>query len=201
MTDAELVSACLRQDRRAQRTLFERYSPRLKAVALRYVRHPETAEDVLAEAWIKIFTNLGKYTGDGSFEGWLRRITANESLMHLRKRRLATAELTAAVVATEAVPAKVTDRLESADVDGLLATLPEGCRRVFHLYEVDGFKHREIADLLEVSINTSKSQLILAKRKLREAYHALSRREGPRLRPVPDASAGGASAKTPQHAY
>ena len=196
MTDAELVTACLRQDRRAQRALFERYGARLKAVAMRYVRHPETAEDILADAWIKIFGNLDKYSGEGSFEGWLRRVTANESLMYLRKRRLATAELSEAVVATEAVPAKVTHGLESADVDALLATLPEGCRRVFHLYEVDGFKHREIAELLEVSINTSKSQLILAKRKLREAYLALSRREGPRLRPVP----GGGSPKTPQYA-
>lgn len=196
MTDAELVSACLRQDRRAQRALFERYSPRLKAVALRYVKRPETAEDVLAEAWIKAFGKLGDYSGGGSLEGWLRRITINESLMHLRKRRLPTAELSDAVVAREPARARPTDGLESADVDAMLATLPEGCRRVFHLYEVDGFKHREIADLLEVSINTSKSQLILAKRKLREAYLALSRREGARLRPVP----GGGTPKTPQYA-
>ena len=193
MTEDQLITACLGADRRAQRALFERYSPRLKAVAMRYVRHAETAEDVLADAWVKIFANLAKFNAEGSFEGWLRRIVANESLMYLRKRRLATAELSEAVVATEAVPSRVTRGLEAEDVGGLLATLPEGCRKVFSLYELDGFKHREIAELLEVSINTSKSQLILAKRKLREAYVALSRREGSGLRPLPGASGGGAS--------
>ena len=166
---------------------------------MRYVRHAETAEDVLADAWVKVFANLAKFSGEGSFEGWLRRIVANESLMYLRKRRLATAELSEAVVAREAVPAQVTRGLEAEDVSGLLATLPDGCRRVFSLYELDGFKHREIAELLEVSINTSKSQLILAKRKLREAYAALSRREGPRLRPLPGPS-GGATPNTLHHA-
>ena len=166
---------------------------------MRYVRHAETAEDVLADAWVKIFTKLADFNAEGSFEGWLRRIVANESLMYLRKRRLATAELSEAVVATEAVPSRVTRELEAEDVSGLLATLPDGCRKVFSLYELDGFKHREIAELLEVSINTSKSQLILAKRKLREAYVALSRREGPRLRPVPGAPGGGAP-NTLQHA-
>ena len=200
MTDAELIAACLRSERRAQRALFERYSPRLKSVALRYVRHDETAEDILADAWVKVFANLHQYSGDGAFEGWLRRIVANESLMYLRKRRLPTAELSDAVVAQEAIPARETRGLEATDVGALLATLPEGCRRVFSLYELDGFKHREIAELLEVSINTSKSQLILAKRKLREAYTALSRREGAHLRPLPKVATGGAN-KPLRHAY
>lgn len=200
MTETELLAACRRNDRRAQRALFERYSPRLKAVAVRYVRQAETAEDVLAEAWVKAFTKLGDYSGEGSFEGWLRRIVVNECLMYLRRKRLPVAELSAAVVATEAVPARVTRGLEAADVGRLLATLPEGCRRVFDLYELDGFKHREIAELLEVSINTSKSQLILAKRKLREAYAALSRREGAGVRPLPHPR-GGNSAPNVQHAH
>lgn len=199
MTDADLITACLRADRRAQRTLFERHSPRMKAVAMRYVQQAETAEDVLADAWVKAFTKLTNFSGEGSFEGWLRRIVVNECLMYLRKKRLPQAELSEAVVAREAVGARVTRGLEAADVGRLLATLPEGCRRVFDLYELDGFKHREIAELLEVSINTSKSQLILAKRKLREAYVALSQREGTRLRPLPRERGGGAP-PIPHHA-
>ncbi len=185
MSDAELITACLADDRRAQRTLFDRYSPRLNAIAFRYLRRVELAEDVLAEAWIKIFKNLDRFNHEGSFEGWLKRIVANESLMYLRKNRLPTAELSDAVVAMAPSDARVGDELEQEDVLSMLDTLPEGCRQIFGLYELDGYKHREIAELLEVSINTSKSQLILAKKKLREAYQALSRREGPALRPVP----------------
>ncbi len=185
MSDVELIHACLADDRRAQRTLFDRYAPRLNAVAFRYLRHAELAEDVLAEAWIKIFKNLDRFNHEGSFEGWLKRIVANESLMYLRKHRLPTAELSEAVVALAPSDARVGDGLEQEDVLTLLEVLPEGCRQIFGLYELDGFKHREIAELLSVSINTSKSQLILAKRKLREAYQILSRREGAHLRHVP----------------
>ena len=185
LTDAALVTRCLAGERLAQRALYERYAPRLYAVAMRYVRQAETAEDVLAEAWVKVFTRLGDYSGSGSFEGWLRRVVANEALMHLRKRRLLTAELSEAVAARAPSTVRVTDGLEAADVARLLDTLPDGCRTVFNLYELEGLKHREIAEALGVSINTSKSQLILAKRRLREAYLALAAREGADLRPTP----------------
>ena len=154
-------------------------------MALRYVRQAETAEDVLAEAWIKAFAKLDTFSGEGSLEGWLRRITANEALMHLRRRRLPLAELSDAVVATEPAPVRVTRGLEQADVARLIDGLPDGCRVVFNMYELEGYKHREIAEALGVSINTSKSQLILAKRKLRAAYVALAAREGRGLRPTP----------------
>lgn len=184
-SDTQLLEACRASERWAQRALYERYAPRLFGVALRYVRQPATAEDVLAEAWIKAFGKLDTFSGEGSLEGWLRRIVTNEALMHLRKRRLPTAELSAAVEATEQAPVRVTRGLEQADVARLVDQLPEGCRVVFNMYELEGYKHREIAEALGVSINTSKSQLILAKRKLRAAYIALAAREGRGLRPTP----------------
>ncbi len=185
MTDNELITACIAADRRAQRQLFDRFAPRLKSVALRYMHQEQSAEDVLAEAWIKIFRGLASFSGEGSFEGWLRRIVANEALMQLRKGRLDIAELSDAVTDTTPTPVRIVDGLEQEDVLRLLGVLPEGCRIVFNLYELEGLKHREIAEELGVSINTSKSQLILAKRKLREAYQVLSRREGATLRPLP----------------
>ena len=195
MTDDQLIDACAAGERRAQRALFDRYGPRLLAVAQRYVRDIATAEDIAAEAWIKIFRHLGSFAREGSFEGWLRRIVANEALMYLRKNRLALAELSEAVVAkaTAPPPVRVADALEQADVARLLDTLPDGCRAVFNLYELEGLKHREIAEALGVSINTSKSQLILAKRKLREAYVALARREGTHLRHIPAAPTAAAA--------
>ncbi|MFK8057172.1 MAG: RNA polymerase sigma factor [Saprospiraceae bacterium] len=186
MTDDALITRCIANDRLAQRALYERYTNRLYSVAIRYVRHAETAQDVLAEAWIKIFKNLSKFKHSGSFEGWMKRIVSNEALMHLRKNRISVAELSAAVMAQEPSDVRVTDGLENADVLRLLDTLPDGCRTVFNLYELEGFKHREIAEKLGVSINTSKSQLILAKQKLREAYLVLSQEEGRNLRPTPN---------------
>ena len=181
----KLLAACLRGERLAQRALYERYTSKLYSVALRYVRHPETAEDVLADAWLKIFSNLHTYSGNGSFEGWMKRIVSNEALMHLRKRRLDMAELSEVVLATAVAPVQKINALEAADVLRLLDTLPDGCRTVFNLYEIEGYKHREIAEALGVSINTSKSQLILAKQKLRSAYLQLAAREGHSLRPIP----------------
>lgn len=186
MTDDALISRCIANNRLAQRALYERYTNRLYSVAVRYVRHTETAQDVLAEAWIKIFKNLSKFNHEGSFEGWMKRIVSNEALMHLRKNRIALAELSVAVMAQEPSDVRVTDGLEHEDVLRLLDELPDGCRTVFNLYELEGFKHREIAEKLEISINTSKSQLILAKKKLREAYVTLSQREGRNLRPTPN---------------
>lgn len=186
MTDDALITRSIANNRLAQRALYERYTNRLYSVAVRYVRHTETAQDVLAEAWIKIFKNLSKFNHEGSFEGWMKRIVSNEALMHLRKNRIALAELSVAVMAQEPSDVRVTDGLEQADVLRLLDELPDGCRTVFNLYELEGFKHREIAEKLEISINTSKSQLILAKKKLREAYVTLSQREGRNLRPTPN---------------
>lgn len=184
-SDRDLRTRCLQGDRLAQRRLYDRYAGTLYGVALRYVRQPETAQDVLAEAWIKVFTHLDRFAEAGSFEGWLKRIVANEALMHLRRRTLDTAELSAAVVATAPSTVRVVDGLEQRDVLALLDQLPDGCRAVFNLYELEGYKHREIAERLGISINTSKSQLGLAKRRLREAYAALAAREGTHLRPVP----------------
>ncbi len=186
MTNTQLIPACLRGERRAQRALYDEFTPRLYAVAVRYLGHAETAQDVLAEAWLKIFRSLGSFSGQGSFEGWLRRVVANEALMHIRKRRLELTELSDVVQATTASPGdRPTDALEQLDVLRLLDTLPTGCRTVFNLYELEGYKHREIAEALGVSVNTSKSQLILAKRKLREAYTRLAAREGRHLRSLP----------------
>ena len=183
--DAIVLAACRRNERRAQRCLYDRYSPVMYAIAIRYVRDVQVAQDVLAEAWAKAFTKLNTFAEQGSLEGWLKRIVTNESLMELRKKKLSFTELPDYGAAEECAETIVTTQLEQQAVNDLLDCLPEGCRTVYNLYEIEGYKHREIADLLSVSINTSKSQLILAKRKLREAYLQLAAREGHHVRPLP----------------
>lgn len=127
------------------------------------------AEDVLVDAFFKVFDNLDSYKNEGSFAGWIRRIVVNEALMFLRKRkrRPHTDEITASL-AVKDTRYTAEDLLQAEDILEVLEQLPEGYRTVFNLYVIEGYKHREIADLLGISINTSKSQLILARKRMRE---------------------------------
>lgn len=165
MSEKELIEACKRQERRAQKLLYDRYSPTMFGVCRRYVRHREDAEDVLVEAFFKVLTKIDQYSGKGNFEGWIRRIVVNESLMFLRK--VHNFHLTVEISDID-LPTNVTieDELAAQDIVALLDELPTGYRTVFNLYVLEGFKHREVAEQLGISINTSKSQLILAKKRL-----------------------------------
>ena len=166
VTEAELIEACKRQERKAQKLLFERYSPKMFGVCKRYVKRYEDAEDVLIEGLYKVLSKINSYSGNGSFEGWIRRIIVNECLMFLRKKhnfRL-TVEISNIEIKTEVT---IVDELAAQDIINLLDKLPTGYRTIFNMYVLEGYKHREIAEELGISINTSKSQLILAKKRMR----------------------------------
>lgn len=165
MQESELIQACINQNRRAQQRLYDLYGAKLFAVCKRYISRQEDAEDVLVEAFFKIFTNLEQYKGEGSFEGWMRRIVANEALMFLRRRNLFQFDIDMGALDISE-PSPIDAALAARDIMAMLEKLPTGYRTVFNLYVLEGFKHREIADMLGISINTSKSQLTLARRKL-----------------------------------
>ncbi len=167
MTEQDLIAACKKEDRRAQKALYERFAPLAFAICKRYLRNREDAEDVLVEALFKVLTNIHQYKGEGSFEGWVRRIVVNEALMFLRKTH--NFNLTVELKDID-VPETTTvvDELAAQDILDLLDRLPTGYRTVFNLYALEGYKHREIAEILGISINTSKSQLILARKRLQE---------------------------------
>ncbi|NRB50435.1 MAG: sigma-70 family RNA polymerase sigma factor [Saprospiraceae bacterium] len=168
MTNSELIVACRTQDRKAQQMLFDRFSPKMMGVCRRYLKTQEDAEDVLIEAFYKVFNNLPQFKAQGSFEGWIRRIVVNECLMFLRRKH--NFNLTVEIDQNLDVKTTVStqDQLEADDILALLERLPTGYRTVFNLYVLEGYKHREIAEILGISINTSKSQLILAKKKLQQ---------------------------------
>jgi RNA polymerase sigma-70 factor (ECF subfamily) len=146
--------------------LYAEYSPLLFSVSRRYLKNEEDAEDALIEAFFKILTKINDYRGSGSFEGWMRRIVVNECLMKLRKKRNFTLALEEAYSVGE--KEMITPNLAYKDLLSILELLPTGYRTIFNLYEIEGYKHREIAEKLGISINTSKSQLILAKKRLRD---------------------------------
>lgn len=143
------------------------YAPLFMSMAVRYIKNREAAEDVMVMAFFKIFDNINKYKGAGSFEGWMKRIVVNEALMQIRKN--SNLHLTIELKDIDkAESASVIDDIAFEDLLKILEELPPGYRTIFNMYVIEGYKHREIAELLNISINTSKSQLILAKKKMRE---------------------------------
>jgi len=167
LTEQELIERCKRNDRLAQKALYEKFSSKMFGVCRRYVKTTENTEEVLLMAFCKVFKKLDTFSGDGSFEGWIRRIMVNESLMFLRKKYRFSEHADVTEIPVKAVEVSIEDELAAQDILNLLEQLPTGYRTVFNLYVIEGYKHREIAEQLGISINTSKSQLILAKKKLR----------------------------------
>ena len=168
MTQEELIKGCKARDRRAQKALYDQYAPILFAICRRYVKHTEDAEDVLLESLYKIMSRINRYNGKGSFEGWMKRITINEALMFLRKKHNFHLNVEAVAYQLSDPSPDAIDGLFEQDLLDTLDALPVGYRTIFNLYVIEGYKHREIAQKLDISINTSKSQLIQAKRKLAE---------------------------------
>lgn len=150
--------------------VYDRFSPTMLAVARRYTARDPDAEDVLVGAFYKVFSKISSFSESGSFEGWIRRIVVNEALMLLRKNHALKQASEIADVNPQyfATPATASARLAEADIMRQLDLMPAGYRTVFNLYVIEGYKHREIAEMLGISINTSKSQLILAKKRMRE---------------------------------
>ena len=167
MTENEIILGCKNQSRQAEKALYDQFSRVMFGVCKRYCKNREDAEDVLINALFKAINNIHQYNGDGSFEGWVRRIVINESLMFLRKRQKITVEIEEYHFDTPK-GGNIEDELAAQDIIDLLEELPIGYRTVFNLYVLDGMKHREIAEALGISINTSKSQLILAKKRMQQ---------------------------------
>ncbi|MCB0687388.1 MAG: sigma-70 family RNA polymerase sigma factor [Saprospiraceae bacterium] len=166
MTEQELIKGCRTKNRTAQKLLYEQYAPLLLGICRRYVKQLEDAEDVLLESFYKIFSNIDQYEGKGSFEGWMKRISVNESLMFLRRKHNFNLSIDNSHTEIASNETSIEEQLFEQDILEVLDTLPTGYRTIFNLYVIDGLKHREIADELGISINTSKSQLIQAKRRL-----------------------------------
>ncbi len=163
---SHIIQGCRRADAKCQKELYDRYAPLFLSMAMRYTKQYENAEDVMVHTFFKIFDKIDSYKGAGSFEGWMKRILVNEALMYIRKKNnlKMTVEISE-IDRPETV--NVVDQLQYTELVKLLEKLPVGYRTIFNLYVIEGYKHREIAELLGISINTSKSQLILAKKRMR----------------------------------
>lgn len=168
MVTTSLIERLRTQDPAAQRWLYDQYSPMMFSVAKRYLRRREDAEEALVSGFYKVFSQIDSYSGQGNFEGWMRRILVNEALMMLRKNQLLTFPGDFSPENEQPDAYSIEAELSARDILELLDQLPTGYRTVFNMYVIEGYKHQEIGDMLGISINTSKSQLILAKEKLKQ---------------------------------
>lgn len=171
MTEKELIDGVRKDNRKAQKALYDKYAPKMLGLCRRYIKDSDDAEDVMVEGMYKVMTKISQYTGKGNFEGWIRRIMVNQALMQLRKKHNFNLSIEVSNIEIKS-QTNVEDELAAQDILNLLEKLPTGYRTVFNLYVIEGLKHREIAEELGISINTSKSQLILAKKRMQEMIRA-----------------------------
>jgi RNA polymerase sigma factor (sigma-70 family) len=162
-SETDLIEGCIRGDRKMQYELYERFSPKMYGVCLRYAANAEEAEDILQEGFIKVFKKIGSYRGDGSFEGWIRRIFVNTAIEHFRKKSYLQPITEQEESSIEGKYVSVLDSLAEKDIIKLIQQLSPGYRTVFNMYVVEGYTHKQIADILKISEGTSKSQLSRAK--------------------------------------
>jgi len=164
--EKELLLECQRNDRNAQRKIYEKMAGKLYSVCKRYLKNDEDIEEVLADTFYKIFTKLNQLQNYEIFEAWARKIAVNECLQKLRSMKALDISLEDELVELTGSP---TDSISfEKDILKLLNFLPEGCRAIFNLFAIEGYPHKEIATMLSISEGTSKSQLNFARKKLQE---------------------------------
>jgi len=169
----------VKRNPRAQEELYARFYGIMLPVCLRYVGHKEEAQEVLNDAFLKIFESIASFKSKGSFEGWVRRIVINKCLDYLRstaarKRATDTTEL---FLYTSAISSETDEDAEWHYLSWLLNQLPEQHKKVFNLFVIDGFNHKEISDMLSISISNSKYCLHQARKALQENYKRLEENE------------------------
>lgn len=173
MLDDDIVKKCMEGDRFAQERLYTMYAPRLYGICLRLASSKVEAEDILQEAFIKVFRRLGSYNGQGSLEGWIKRTVVNTAIdqYHLNNKKnnhLHLELVNEDQLESVAIP---TD-LDEQDLLAILEKIPPGYRLVFNLFAIEGYSHKEIGEMLSISEGTSKSQLAKARKYLQTLlYH------------------------------
>lgn len=174
MDDSILVKKCLEGDQKAQRALFDRFASKMLGVCMRYTKNTEHAEDVLQEGFVKIFTKLDYYKGDGSLEGWVRRIMVNTALDQIRKNIKYQDDKSMDDVDYKLeLNAHILEGLQERDLLKVISELPDGYKVVFNMFAIEGYSHKEIAEHLNISENTSKSQYSRARAYLKNKLEEL----------------------------
>ena len=165
--NVELIKKASKNNRKAQHMLYETHAPKMLSVCRYYVKDLQKAEEVMLNGFFKAFTNLSNFKNEGSFEGWLRKIMVREAISFLRQEK----KIEFSVEDFEVNPEPTNNIQSSMEVNEIqfyIDELPEGYKMVFVMYVIEGYKHHEIASLLNINEGTSKSQLYKARQLLQE---------------------------------
>lgn len=162
-TEEQIREGCAKGDRKFQQMLYNMFSAKMFSVCLRYANEYNSAQDLLQEGFIKVYRNIEKFRGEGSFEGWVRRIFVNTAIEHYRKQVNLYALHDSEAKGYEYYEGNALETLKHQDILRLIQTLSDGYRTVFNLYVIEGFSHKEIGEMMNISEGTSKSQLARAR--------------------------------------
>lgn len=169
MTEKELLDGCQKQDVSTQNLVYKTYGAKVFGICKRYLKSRELAEEVTMNSFLTVFQKCSQFNNQGNFEGWILKITVNSCLMELRKNNLQFEDKADDKIITTSIN-EIESQIENQDIEKMLEILPDSARIIFNLYAIEGYKHREIAEKLNISDGTSKSQLNYAREKLKKVY-------------------------------
>jgi len=174
-TDRQLINQCLKHERKAQKKLFDKFAPILLGVCIRYTKDRSEAEDVLQEVFVKIFKSLNQFEDKGSFEGWLKRIAVNTAITNYRQNKKHSFHDDITEVNETRIENTSDNDVEFTHEEllNVILELPDGYKMIFNLYAIEGYKHREIAEMLSIDVNTSKSQYSRARKLIQRKLEKL----------------------------
>lgn len=170
---SEIVKGCKSGNRSSQETLYKYFSSKMFGVCLRYSRDRFEAEDILQLSFIKVFQSINEYTGAGSFEGWVRRITVNTAIEIYRKNKIMNNSVDISVIDFDSRAVSSSQNLDVKDMLRLIAQLPENYRLIFNMFAIEGYSHREISEKLGISETACRTQLHRARHILQDRIKAL----------------------------
>ena len=177
LSEEEILQGCIKNDPRSQKLLYEKYSRGLMGVCMRFTGNRDEAEDVLQEGFVKIFVNIGNYQAKSSLIAWMRRILINTAITMYHKNQKHRHHYDVDDFKEKTVADTEWDGAEYTreELFGIIKELPAGYKMVFNLYAIEGYKHKEIADLMKIDINTSKSQYSRAKKHIQVKLEELKK--------------------------
>jgi len=169
MDEKQLIKGCIDGNRKAQKALYDKYSRRMMAICLRYVKDMEDARDLLQEGFVKLYTNIHRYAGEGSFDGWVRKIFVNCALERLRHNDiLKNADDIDDINYADIPDDSAVSQMSSEEIMTCVRMLPDGFRTVFNLFAIEGYSHKEIGEMLNITESTSRSQYMRARKVLQK---------------------------------
>lgn len=182
IVDEAIIEGCIACKRNSQNLLYKKYGSTMFGVCLRYAQTKVEAEDILQEGFLKVFENIASFRGEGSFEGWIKRIMINHALNHRRKSTrnpylVNIEEINEIDIQQDGDEEREFHTVPTETMMGIIAAMPEGYKTVFNLFVFEDFSHKEIAEMLGISENTSKTQLLKSRRYLRNKLELLNKRK------------------------